>query len=742
MPEVFLHIGLPKTGTTSIQSAIDASADTLAKHGILVPGGSHRVQRTAAYDLLGQRIVGGDSRSTPGSFQALMAEIGAFEGDRAIVSDEDLGSAWPRQVRRVVRALSGCDVHVILALRDLARTLPSAWQQSVVMGGTTPWREWVAGVRSPDEGSLRAGISFTRRQDALHVLDVWGACVPPERIRIVTVPPPGSPPEELLRRFAEAACIPAELWPTDLPTRNDSLGAAEVELLRRINSELTTSITQAQHRYVVESGLRPGWRVPGSRPLRLPAEDAEWVRARSEATIAELRARGYPVIGDLDDLRPRMPQHDGRRLDDVTEHELLEAAEVALTALATSHGQLFRRHRRLLQKEDAERAPTRRELIESTSRAALFRLRKQALVIGEQHEVIGAAVRRAPGWGAAERPATEPWHAAGQPRHDGPMRYAMTGATGFLGGVLARQLRDQGHDVVALVRDPAKAGHLEVMGVQLEKGDLDDWEALDRLVRGADGFFHVAGWYKHGVREHRTLEHVNVDGTRNALAAARRAGVRTVYTSTCAINSDTAGERRDESYHHDGPWASAYDRTKWEAHQVAREYVAEGLDVITVQPSVIYGAGDTGSTIGQITRDILAGKPVLGPRGGGSSWVHVEDCAAGHILAMERGRPGESYMLAGETASYAEVFRLVREVAGKRGPILLLPRSLIRAVARLTAPVEKVVRLPQAMTADAARAGLATYFGDGSKARRELGWTCRPLREGMTETVRAEIATA
>ena len=321
------------------------------------------------------------------------------------------------------------------------------------------------------------------------------------------------------------------------------------------------------------------------------------------------------------------------------------------------------------------------------------------------------------------------------------MRYAMTGATGFVGGELARQLRTSGHEVVALVRDPAQASGLRELGAELVVGDLDDTAALDRLLEGADGFFHVAGWYKHGRREHETLRRVNVTGTRNALEAAKRAGVRTVYTSTLAVNSDTRGAVHDETYVHPGPWVSEYDRTKAEAHQVAERYAAEGLPLVIVMPSVVYGPGDTGSTMGQLTRQIIAGRPAFGPKQGAASWAHVEDVARGHVLAMDKGRPGESYMLAGGRASYDEILGLVATEAGHRKPILL-PNGLIKMVAALTAPVERVVPVPQTMTADAARSGMATYLGDSTKAETELGWTTRPVREGILETVRAEMAAA
>jgi hypothetical protein len=212
VPDVFLHIGLPKTGTTSIQAAMDASVDSLARAGILVPAGGHRGQRVAVYDLFGNRTEGGDSRGTPGAFAALMTEVRSSDLDRVLISEEDLGVARPRHVRRVVRSLEGRPVHVVIGVRDLARTLASAWQQAVVMGSTIQWHEFVDAVRDPDDRSLRAGLRFAMSHDVLRVLDVWGTAVPPDRIHVVTVPPAGSPPTLLLERFALATGIPAAAW--------------------------------------------------------------------------------------------------------------------------------------------------------------------------------------------------------------------------------------------------------------------------------------------------------------------------------------------------------------------------------------------------------------------------------------------------------------------------------------------------------------------------------------------------
>src|SRR3954451_997115 len=158
------------------------------------------------------------------------------------------------------------------------------------------------------------------------------------------------------------------------------------------------------------------------------------------------------------------------------------------------------------------------------------------------------------------------------------MRHGMTGATAFVGGALASRLRQGGHEGVALVREPGRAGALSAAGVHLVAGDLADTAALDRLCAGADGLFHVAGWYKVGERNPSPGTRVNVEGTRNVLEAARRTRVpKVVYTSTLAVNSDTRGRVVDETFRFTGTHLSHYDRTKAEAHDIAEEYASEGL---------------------------------------------------------------------------------------------------------------------------------------------------------------------
>jgi dihydroflavonol-4-reductase len=322
------------------------------------------------------------------------------------------------------------------------------------------------------------------------------------------------------------------------------------------------------------------------------------------------------------------------------------------------------------------------------------------------------------------------------------MRYFLTGGTGFLGGALARQLREAGHDVVALVRHPGKAGALTHLGVTVATGDITDRTTMVDAMRGADGVFHCAAWYKLGVRDKSPAFAANVEGTRNVLEAMRQAGVRKgVYTSTLAVFSDTGGRLVDESYHHTGPFISEYDRTKWLAHyEVAVPMMRRGLPLVIVQPGVIYGPGDH-SDVHDLWVGLLTGKLSMVPEGTAYCWAHVEDVAAGHLLAMEKGQPGETYIIAGPRHSLAEAMEIAGRIAGIQKKPRHVPPALLKAAARLLTPIDRVVPLAGQFSPEYLRAiAGATYLGDNAKARRELGYAPRPLEEGLKDTLAWERA--
>jgi nucleoside-diphosphate-sugar epimerase len=321
------------------------------------------------------------------------------------------------------------------------------------------------------------------------------------------------------------------------------------------------------------------------------------------------------------------------------------------------------------------------------------------------------------------------------------MKYFLTGATGFIGARVARQLVDAGHEVVVVARNPAKAQDLAQLGIAVHKGDVTDKESMRAPMQGVDGVFHIAGWYKVGVKDTREGEQINIVGTRNVLELMRELGIpKGVYTSTLAINSNTHGQLVDETYHYHGPHLSEYDRTKWAAHyQVADPMIDAGLPLVIVMPGLVYGPGDTSSVQTMLVQYLQRKLPVL-PKQTAFSWAHVDDIARGHILAMDKGKAGESYIIAGPTHTLIEGMELAEQITGIPAPRLRVPPAMLKGMSSLMGVIEKVAPVPEDYSAEYLRVSAGTtYIGNNAKARRELGYNPRPLREGLTETLQHEM---
>jgi nucleoside-diphosphate-sugar epimerase len=321
------------------------------------------------------------------------------------------------------------------------------------------------------------------------------------------------------------------------------------------------------------------------------------------------------------------------------------------------------------------------------------------------------------------------------------MKYFLTGATGFVGGYLAKLLRSKGHDVVALVRSPDNANTLSEIGCTLAKGDVTDKESMRAAMTGCDGVFHVAGWYKIGARRKSRAEgtRINMDGTRNVLELMKELGIKKgVYTSSLAVNSNTKGMLVDETYHYEGPHISHYDFTKAEAHKIALDFMKKGLPLVVVMPGLIYGPGDT-SSVRTTLIQYLKGKLPMIPRKTAYSWAHVEDIAQAHYLAMEKGTVGEKYIVAGPTHSLVDAIGIAHRITGKRAPRAVNP-GMMRFLSGIMSVIGMVFPLPPDYTAENLRvlAG-ATYIGDNKKAKEALGYAPRSLNEGMSTTLWHEM---
>ena len=304
----------------------------------------------------------------------------------------------------------------------------------------------------------------------------------------------------------------------------------------------------------------------------------------------------------------------------------------------------------------------------------------------------------------------------------------MTGATGFIGGRVTRQLVEAGHEVVAIARNPENARGLASIGVDVRRGDITSKDSLREPMAGADGVFHIAGWYKIGSKYPAEGDRINVVGTRNVLTTMKELGIpKGVYTSTLAVFSDTHGKVVDETYQHEGPWLTEYDRTKAVAqHAIAEPMMSSGLPLVIVQPGVNYGAGDTSEIRPTFVR-YLGGKLRALPKRTAYCWAHVDDTASAHLLAMEKGRPGETYIVAGPPHTLIEAFAIAERITGIPAPRFHASPRLLRAIAA----VSRSERLRDV-------AGV-TYLGSNAKARRELGFDPRPLEVGLRETLQHEM---
>jgi len=320
------------------------------------------------------------------------------------------------------------------------------------------------------------------------------------------------------------------------------------------------------------------------------------------------------------------------------------------------------------------------------------------------------------------------------------MKALVTGATGFIGGNLVQELLRQGFQVRALVKPNNSLHNLAGLEVELVYGDVRDRSSLRPALRGCDVLFHLAACYHLWVPDPRLMYEVNVGGTRNVLSAALEEGVeRAVYTSTAAtvgIPSDgrpgteeTPMDPRDLVGH--------YKRSKYQAEQEALRICSQGLPLVIVNPTTPVGPGDIRPTpTGKIILDFLRGR-MLAYVDTGLNLIDVEDVAKGHLLALERGRIGERYILGHRNLTLQEVFHMLEEVSGIRAPKHRLPLWLALGIAYVDEFIEgRLFRTtPWVPVVGVKMAAKPMYF-DASKAVRELGLPQSPIEEALAKAVR------
>lgn len=318
------------------------------------------------------------------------------------------------------------------------------------------------------------------------------------------------------------------------------------------------------------------------------------------------------------------------------------------------------------------------------------------------------------------------------------MRIVVTGAAGFIGGVVVRQLVARGEQVVALVRDPARPGSLDPPSVEVVQSDLSEVETLTRQVDGTDALIHAAGSYRVGIpaAERAAMTDANVGATRRVLDAAIAAGVpRIVHVSTINAFGNTRGMVVDETFRRDprNGFVSHYDETKWLAQEEAEARIAAGAPIVIAMPGATYGPGDhsgIGQQLGQASSGTL---PFIALGALGISPVHVDDLAAGILATLDRGALGRAYALGGPNVRLIDALRIAARAGGRRLPRLTIPTVVLRVGTAIAPNLGAALGVRPNLREILRAADGVTYWASSARAASELGYHTRGLEPGIAE---------
>lgn len=319
------------------------------------------------------------------------------------------------------------------------------------------------------------------------------------------------------------------------------------------------------------------------------------------------------------------------------------------------------------------------------------------------------------------------------------MKVLVTGSTGYVGIPLCRRLAEKGQQVHALARSVQGAGHA---GIRVFKGDLLDPGSVAAAVEGCDAVYHLAAYAGVWAKDPGQFRLTNVEGTRTLLAAAQAAGVRkVVITSTGGVMGHSPGNGIlvDEATHPDPVLASAYEQSKLEAERLAFSYPGNGMEVVVVNPTRIFGPGalNESNSVTKLIHQFYEGKWRIIPGDGESigNYVYLDDVVTGHILAMEKGKPGERYILGGDNVTYNEFFALLRKLTGSRQKLFRAPIGPMLFYARLEMLKTRLTGKKPLIVPAFVHKLTKNWSMSSQKAQTELGYSPIPLADGLELTL-------
>lgn len=317
-------------------------------------------------------------------------------------------------------------------------------------------------------------------------------------------------------------------------------------------------------------------------------------------------------------------------------------------------------------------------------------------------------------------------------------RVLITGASGFVGSAVVRAAVQRGYDVRALVRSSSPRTNLSGLDCEIAEGDMRDPASMSRALKDVRFLFHVAADYRLWAQDPGEIYRNNLVGTRVTMEAARNSGVeRIVYTSSVATLKPLAGGIADEAARlTESAAVGIYKRSKVAAERLVERMVDEGLPVVIVNPSTPIGPRDIRPTpTGRIIIEAAAGRmPAFVETG--LNFVHVDDVAEGHMLALERGETKQSYILGGQNATLEEMLTVIAALVSRRAPGLKLPRIPLFPLAYAAEAVARFTGKEPFITADGLRMAKHRMFFSSAKAERALGYSARPFQQGVEGAVR------
>ncbi len=320
------------------------------------------------------------------------------------------------------------------------------------------------------------------------------------------------------------------------------------------------------------------------------------------------------------------------------------------------------------------------------------------------------------------------------------MKYFITGATGFIGTNLSLKLANEGHQVNALVRNIEKAKPLDHPNITIYYGDIHQVKVIEEALQGVHGIFHLSAFAKPWAKDSRIYNHVNADATKTLYQIARKKAIsKIIFTSTAGTFGPSMEAPVDEETVRQTDFFNEYESTKFIAEKITKDFVLQGMDIVIVHPTRVYGPGllSKSNAVTFMIKQYINGNWRIIPGNGKriGNYAYIDDVVNGHILAMQNGRSGEQYLIGGENASYHDFFHTVKHLSGKRYRLIKIPVVLLIAFSTLQMALARLVNRPPLLPPKWVKKYMYNWELDSTKAQRELDYRVTSLKDGLLHTI-------